>query len=141
MESITFKININAPKNIVWIALWHPTNYPIWTSVFGEGNTAVSSWLEGSSITFLSADGGGLYSIIEKLQVPHQVIFKHLGEIKNGEKINTNWQEAREQYYLTDNNNTTVLEVVMDTKPEYNQYFNLVFPKALKIVKQIAERI
>jgi len=66
-------------------------------------------------------------------------IFKHLGEIKNGEEIINEWAGAKEKYFLSDLNNTTALKVEMDIKAEYIDYFNEVFPKALQIVKEISE--
>ena len=139
METIKFTININATKQIVWEALWNNDNYPLWTAAFGEGNKAVSDWNEGSKIYFIAKGGGGLCSIIEKKIIYEQIIFKHIGELKNGQEVTNNWVEAKEQYFLTSINNVTTLTVYMDTKEEYKNYFNAVFPKALAVVKSIAE--
>ena len=139
METIKFKIKINAPKHIVWEALWNEVNYPKWTSVFGEENKAISDWNEGSKIQFIAKDGGGLFSIIEKKVINEEIIFKHLGEIKSGEEIINEWAGAKEKYILNEIDNSTVLKVEMDIKAEYNDYFNDVFPKALQIIKQISE--
>jgi hypothetical protein len=139
METVKFAINIDAPKHNVWEALWNETNYPKWTSVFGEDNKAISDWNEGSKIQFIAKDGGGLFSLIEKKVTNEQIIFKHFGELKNGQEIINEWAGAREKYFLSELNNTTELKVEMDTKAEYADYFNDVFPKALQIIKQLAE--
>ena len=140
METLKFSIKIEATKQIVWGALWNETNYPKWTSVFGEGNKAISDWNEGSKIQFIAKDGGGLFSIIEKKVINETIIFKHLGELKNGEEISNEWAGAKEKYFLSEQEGITHLNVEMDTKAEYKEYFNDVFPKALEIVKQISEK-
>lgn len=139
METVKFSINITAPKHNVWDALWNETNYPKWTAVFGEENKAISDWKEGSKIQFIAKDGSGLFSLIEKKVMHEQIIFKHLGEQKNGEEIINEWAGAKEKYFLSEFNNTTTLKVEMDIKTEYADYFNDVFPKALQIIKQISE--
>ena len=138
-KKVSFSIQINASKQKVWEALWSEANYGQWTSVFGEGNKAISDWNEGSKIQFVANDGGGLFSIIEKNVINEQIIFKHLGELKNGEEIPNEWSGAREKYFLEEINGTTTLRVEMDTKEECTDYFNDAFPKALQIIKQISE--
>lgn len=139
MIKVEFSIKINATKEKVWQALWNETSYEKWTSVFGEGNKAISEWNEGSKIQFIAKDGGGLFSIIEKKVLNEQIIFKHLGEIKNGEEIHNEWAGAKEKYFLSEINGTTTLNVEMDIKEEFKDYFNEAFPKALQIIKQISE--
>ena len=139
METLKFMIRINASKQLVWEALWNEINYPKWTSAFGEGNKAISDWNEGSKIQFIAKDGGGLFSLIEEKVNNEKMVFKHLGEIKNGEEISNEWAGAKEKYFLTESNNLISLNVEMDTKAEYKEYFNSVFPKALELIKQISE--
>ncbi|CAN5456180.1 SRPBCC domain-containing protein [soil metagenome] len=139
MEIIEFSIKIHASKQNVWASLWDEANYPKWTSVFGEGNRAIGDWNEGSKIHFIAKDGGGLFSVIENKVIYEQIIFKHLGELKNGEEIINEWAGAKEKYFLTEVGNTTELKVEMDIKTAYKDYFIDTFPKALQIVKQISE--
>jgi len=42
METIEFKIEINAPKQKVWEVLWNDATYRKWTNVFCEGTYALS---------------------------------------------------------------------------------------------------
>ena len=139
METLKFSIKINATKKIVWEALWYETNYERWTSVFGEGNKTIRDWNEGSEIQFIAKDGAGLFSLIEKKVNFEQIIFKHLGELKNGEEIINEWAGAKEKYFLSELNSVTHLNIEIDTKADYIAYFNEVFPNALLIIKQISE--
>lgn len=140
MKTIKNVIDINAPKEKVWEALWEDKNYRQWTTVFHEGSHAVSDWEEGSKILFLGPDGNGMYSVIDKKILYKQMTFKHLGEISNGvEQILQSWEGAKESYILSETDGITTLQVDLDTTEEYAQYFEDTFPKALEVVKSIAE--
>ncbi len=141
MTTLNFSIKINATKQKVWDTLWNDTTYRQWTAVFSEGSHAVSDWNEGSKILFLDAKGNGMFSIIEKKIPNQQMTFKHLGELKNGVEENKEWGDALEDYFLSENNGITELDVAlaMDTNEEFQKYFEETFPKALTLVKQISE--
>lgn len=141
MKKLEFTIEINAPKEKVWDALWIDENYRNWTSAFMEGSYAESDWKEGSEIKFLAPDGNGMYAVIEKLVPYEKMYFKHSGEILNGEKQGfTYGNDAIERYDLMENNARTTLSVTMNAPEEYLVYFTNVFPKALEKVKDIAEK-
>lgn len=139
MKTLEFKIQINASPEKVWEALWNDANYRKWAAVFYDGSYAESDWNEGSGIRFLAPNGDGMFSMIEKKILNQLMLFKHLGEIKDGVETNSNWGEAREQYTLVSNAGGTELTVNLDTVEEMTEYFAGVFPKALDVVKQIAE--
>jgi len=144
MEKINFSIKINAPKDKVWKSLWEDANYRKWTSVFSAGSYAVSDWKEGSKIQFLSPEGNGMYSQIEKM-VPNEVMsFKHIGVMKGGaeqplDEETKKWSGSVERYTLKGDGGGTLLTVELDMVEEHKAYFQEVFPKALAIVKEIAE--
>ncbi len=139
MKTLHFSTSINAPKEKVWQVLWEDQTYRQWTAVFHEGSHAVSDWNEGSKILFLGPDGSGMFSKIEKKIPNQQMTFLHLGEIKNGVEVSTDWENARESYFLTEKDGSTALKVQLDSVGEFEQYFSETFPKALQAVKNIAE--
>ncbi len=140
MTTLKFTTKINAPKEKVWETLWNDTTYRKWTAAFMEGSYAESDWKEGSKILFLTPKGDGMFSIIEK-KIPNQeMTFKHLGELKNGIEESKNWEGAKESYHLEEKNGITELDVQLDSVGEFEQYFNDTFPKALNVLKQIAEQ-
>jgi uncharacterized protein YndB with AHSA1/START domain len=139
MKKLQFSIDINAPKEKVWDILWTDESYRAWTSVFHEGSHAKSDWKEGSRIYFVDNDGSGMFSIIDKLVPNEQMTFKHLGEVKNGEEITTEWAGAEESYFLNSNNGSTALSVTVEMSEEFCGYFENTFPKALQLVKQLSE--
>ena len=144
MKNLRFSIDINASPERVWNILWDDDTYRKWTSIFNESSYAVSDWEEGSKIQFLSSDGNGMFSIIDK-KVPGEFMsFKHMGVVRNGEeqhidKETENWVGAKESYKLVSKNGGTELSVEMDMTDDFQKYFEDTFPKALEKVKELAE--
>jgi hypothetical protein len=139
MNTLKFTKEIHAPKEKVWEKLWSDASYRKWTAPFFEGSYAVSDWEQGSKILFLSPKGDGMFGIIETKIPYEQMIFKHLGEIKNGVEDPKDWAGARERYFLEGNDGKTILTVELDSVGEMDDYFKDTFPKALDLVKQISE--
>jgi len=145
MKKVNFSIHIDAPKEKVWNVLWDDVTYRKWVSAFSEGSYAVSDWREGSKILFTSTEGEGMFSMIAK-KIPNEYMsFKHLGEMKGGEEqpeseVSKQWSGAMENYTLREKDGGTELMVKMDVTDEHEQYFRDTFPKALEIVKSLAER-
>ncbi|MES2557269.1 MAG: SRPBCC domain-containing protein [Bacteroidota bacterium] len=138
-EQLIFTIQVNTSPEKVWDVLWTANTYNQWTKVFNEGSHAVSDWNEGSEVLFLGNTGDGMYSRIEKKIVPAEMSILHLGEIKNGVRVTSDWGEAYERYFLAAKNGGTELRVVLDSVPEFSDYFNETFPKALAVVKTLSE--
>lgn len=144
MKTLHFSVTINAPKEKVWSTLWDDATYRKWTSAFGQGSYAVSEWKEGSKIKFMGANGDGIFSTIAK-QVPNEFMaFRHMGTLKAGEEQpeteeSKSWSGAMEEYKLEEKNGVTQLDVSLDTVEEFAGHFTDAFPKALQLVKSIAE--
>lgn len=144
MQTKKYSVLINAPKDRVWKILWNDDTYRQWTSVFSEGSYAESDWEEGSKIRFLTPEGSGMYSVIEKMEVNRFMSFRHDGEIKKGieEPLNDEsrkWSGTTENYTLSENEGVTELVVELGISEEMESYFEEHFPKALAKVKEIAE--
>ena len=140
MTTLNFSVEINAPKEKVWRILWDDQSYRQWTSVFMEGSYAKSDWQEGSKILFLGPKSDGMYSTIHKKIDNSQMVFKHLGEIKNGVETPSDWADALESYFLSEKDGGTELRVELNTTEDFQQYFQDTFPKAITIIKQLAEK-
>ena len=140
MKKLEFSIPINATKEKVWEALWKDENYRKWVAVFMEGSYTKSDWKEGGEIQFLGAEGNGMYAVIEQLVPYEKMYFLHRGEIKDGVKQEASgWDDAIERYDLIEKDGKTLLTATMNAPEEYIGYFANTFPKALEIVKNIAE--
>ena len=144
MKKLQFSIDIKAPKEKIWKILWDDSTYRKWTNVFSEGSYAVSDWKEGSKVLFLSPNGSGMYSMIEKIKPNEFMSFKHLGEVKNGKQESLSeeakkWSGAMENYTLKENGDLIKLIVDIDITEEHEDYFKDAFPKGLDKVKELSE--
>lgn len=144
MEKMHYSIQINAPAQKVWNVLWNDETYRKWTSVFTAGSYAISDWKEGSKVQFLSPEGSGMYSVIDKMQPAAFMSFRHLGEIKESTEQSpkdesSEWYGAKEEYTLTENNGITTLDVHMDMTENDKKYFQNKLPLALQEVKKLSE--
>ncbi len=140
MRKLQFTIEINAPDEKVWDALWLDENYRAWCSVFQDGSYYVSDLAEGSEIQFLNPDRNGMFGIVEKNVRKQKMYFRHLGEVINGEKQEEIYgEEAIEYYDLVERDDITELTATLKTSEDYIPYFAETFPKALEKVKEIAE--
>lgn len=144
MERLHFSVDINAPKEKVWDILWSKGKYETWTAVFSEGSTVETDWIEGSKVLFTDGKGSGMVSKIAANKPNEYMSFTHLGEMHNGVEDTTSekvkqWQGATESYTLTENNGGTKLDVDMDISPDYKDYFQDTWPKAIEVIKSLAE--
>ncbi|MFV0389388.1 MAG: SRPBCC family protein [Pyrinomonadaceae bacterium] len=131
---------IEAPRNIVWRALWDDKFYRRWTAIFKEGSYVKGAWEKGGEIHFLTPEGNGMYSRINALDEPNEIVFEHLGEIKDGVRTEKEeWLGNFEGYELEETAEGTRLTVSIKISPEWLGYFDETFPKALEKLKEIAE--
>lgn len=145
MKQIHFTIEIDAAREKVWEILWSTQSYPQWTRVFNEGSNAESTWKEGAEIRFITAEGSGMHSVIEVMQLHEQMTFRHKGEVHNFEnhpfsEAMGDWTNAIESYTLSETPRGSILRVELSTLEEYLPFFNTVFPQALGIIKMLSEQ-
>ncbi len=148
MQTMKFSADINAPKEKVWHTLWNDATYRKWTSPFMEGSYAKGDWTEGSKMQFLSPDGSGMFSHVDK-NIPNEYMaFTHLGVVNKGieepdSEESKSWNGATENYRLTEKDGKTILDVEMGSETgipkEFEGYFLKAFPKALEKVKELSE--
>lgn len=148
MKTLNFSTTINAPAKKVWDMMLEPESYKIWTSAFAEGSTYKGSWEKGAKIQFIDPKSGdGMYSEIADNRPYEYISIKHLGMLKNGQPDHEseeakNWKDGYENYTLTEENGKTKLdiEMIMEPHPEYEAMFSEMWPKALAILQELAEK-
>lgn len=139
METLSYMIEIKARPEKVWTVLWGEVTYMQWTSAFMKGSFYEGDLEEGSIVKFLDPNNNGMYSRVEK-NIPNQeIIFLHLGEIYDGVEVAEDWGEATESYILEETENGTTLQCEIKTSTEFKSFFEEKFPKALGLVKNLAE--
>lgn len=120
--------------------------YKEWTVPFSPGSNYEGDWEQGSEIKFLDeSKKGGMYSRIAESRKYEFVSIEHLGMINDGVIDTTSeevkkWTPAFENYTFTEVDGGTEVSVEMDVNEEYKTMFEEMWPKALQLLKQIAER-
>ncbi len=140
MVTLKYKIYIDAARDKVWEKLWKDENYRQWTEAFNPESHAVSDWNESDEIRFLDGKNNGMFGLIETKIDNEVMVFKHLGDILDGQDMEREWAGAREQYFLLERDGKTKLKVSVDVLAEYVDYMNEAFPKALEALKSISEK-
>ncbi len=151
MEKIHYSIAINAPREKVWQIMFADETYRQWTKPFNEGSYYIGNWEQGSEIRFVGCDengnpqAGGMYSRIEENRLHEFMSIKHLGIITNGVVDTTSdevkkWAPAFENYTFTDVDGATQLDVDIEINQEYKESFDQMWPKALAVLKELAEK-
>jgi len=150
MQKLKVSIEINAPKEKVWNTMLDDKTYRMWTTPFNEGSYYKGDWSKGSKIIFLGPDPetgkeGGMVSRIAENKLYEFISIEHLGIIKDGVEDTTSedvkkWTPAFENYTFQEKNGTTEVLVEMDINDEYKEMFEGMWPKALQVLKEIAEK-
>jgi uncharacterized protein YndB with AHSA1/START domain len=142
MEKLQFSIEINATKEKVWDTLWQDETLRQWASIIDPGTHMVGNLKEGNEIQFISGNGYGVTSLVEKLTPYEFLLLRHSADTKDSGKREREkqWTGGKESYSLTEKNGTTTLTFTSDVPPELEEYFKVNYPKALERVKVSAER-
>lgn len=150
MQKAHYSIVINAPKEKVWHTMLDDATYRQWTNAFHEGSYYQGSWEQGSKILFLGpdengkADGGMIGRIAENR--PYEFVsIEMLGMIENGVEDTTSeavkkWTPAHENYTFTEKDGATEVVVDIDVADEYQAMFDEMWPRSLKVLKELAEK-
>ncbi len=150
MQKIHFSKQIHAPREKVWDVMLGDKTYRQWAEAFSPGGYYKGDWNEGSKILFLGPDPktgieGGMVSRIKESRKPEFVSIEHLGIVNNGIEDTTSedakkWTPAFENYTFTEKDGGTQLDVDLDIVDEMKEAFEEMWPKALELLKVIAER-
>jgi len=144
-KTLSFKVSIAAPRQLVWDTMLGPESYKTWTAPFAEGSCFEGSWDEGSKILFLGPGGDGMTAEIAQNRPYEFVSIRHLGEIRNGvedtssEKVMA-WAPAYENYSFAETPGGSAVTVSVEIAPEYEQYMLDTYPKALGVLKELCEQ-
>lgn len=146
METLSYEIEINAPKTKIWDILWSPETYSEWTKFFSPDSQMKSDWKIGGKTYFVDSSGNGMVATISTLDEPNEVTFNHLGMIQNGiedteSKEVKEWSGAPERYFLIElDNGMTKLQAEVQVSEEWKSMMDKGFSEGLKIVKELAEK-
>lgn len=141
MKELQFQVEIQAPKDRVWDTLWQDATFRQWAGIIDPGTHLVGDLIEGNEVQFISGNGYGVTSLVEKLIESELLVFKHRADTKESgaQERADEWTGGRESYELSEENHTTKLTATFDVPEEMENYFRDTYPKALEQVKILAE--
>ncbi len=145
MEHLTYNIEIQCPREIVYEIMLDSVHFKEWTSLFADGSRYEGEWKEGARMEFLvqneNGKDDGMVSHIEEIIRYEKVVIKHLAMLKDGNEIPMEKNDSiYEIYNFSSINNITRLSVEIDSKPEWTDYFNDTYPIALQKLREICEK-
>jgi uncharacterized protein YndB with AHSA1/START domain len=146
METIHFTTHINAPREKVWDIMLGKETYNQWTKAFDPGSQYIGSWEEGAAIQFVGEDSQmGMASKIKENRKSEFVSIEHIGIVKDGVIDTTSddakkWSPSFENYTFKEVDGGTELSVSIDVMPEYKEMFEEMWPRALILLKELAEK-
>jgi uncharacterized protein YndB with AHSA1/START domain len=149
MEKLHFDIDINAPATTVFDAVTDKKKFEQWTAEFNPTSTFDGGWGKGEKILFIGVNKEGKREgMVSKIKenIPYkQISIQHLGfvdgenEITEGPAIEK-WANAMEEYFLEEENGTTHFKVAIDITEDFKDYMSDAWPRALKKLKEVAEK-
>jgi uncharacterized protein YndB with AHSA1/START domain len=142
MKKMQFSVEIQATKEKVWNTLWQDKTLRQWADIIDPGTHMVGDLKEGNEIQFISGNGYGVTSMVEKLTPGEFLLLRHTADTKeNGkQQREKQWTGGKESYSLAEEDGITTLTGVFDVPPELEEYFRDSYPKALERIKVLAER-
>jgi len=142
MREMKFAIAINASREKVWNILWQDETFREWAGLIDLGTYLVGELKEGNEVQFISGNGYGVTSFVEKLIENEYLLLKHEADTQDsGENLREKeWTGGSESYVLDEQDGVTTLTAAFDVPPEQEEYFAVHYPKALDQVKVLAER-
>ena len=145
METLSYEIIIDAPKQKIWNTLFGTETYSEWTQFFGPGSQMKTDLKVGGKTYFVNPEGAGMVSTIDSIEEPNQMIFKHLGMVdENGVEDTESmeikqWSGCFEKYILIDYDGKTKLHVEVQTEKDWQEHMENGFTKGLEVVKNLSE--
>ncbi len=141
MKEMRFSVEIKATKERVWDTLWQDETFRQWAGIIDPGTHMVGDLKEGNKVQFISANGYGVTSLVEKLTTNEFLLLRHSADTQDDGKRERaqEWTGGKESYKLVEKDSTTTLTVAFDVPPELEEMFKVSYPKALERVKVLAE--
>jgi uncharacterized protein YndB with AHSA1/START domain len=139
IKKLQFSIAIEAPREKVWNTLWQEKTFREWADIIDPGMYIDGDLKEGNRVKFMSPNGFGVTSLVERF-IPNELVsFRHMMDTKEGEERKNEWTGGKECYSLTENSDLTTLTIELDTPPEQEDNFKVILPKVLECVKMMSE--
>lgn len=141
MKEMQFVVEIHALREKVWNTLWQDETFREWAGIIDPGTYMVGELKQGNEVQYISGNGYGVTSLVEVLQPDEFLLLKHSADTQDeGKRERANeWTGGKESYRLTEKDGAVMLVATVDVPLEMEDYFATNYPKALELVKVLAE--
>lgn len=145
-EYLERSIDIKAPAEHVWKALFKRKNFARWSKAFSENARVESQWKLGGNIRFVDSDNSGILGTIKACEPFEELSIRFEALINNGKEDSTSdkaqrWVGCHENFFLVEGQTETILTVEEDVPQDRLQSLNSKWDKALREIKEIAEEM
>lgn len=146
MKTIKKEIEITAPREKVWAVLLEDTYNQDWYSLFSEGTTAQTDWIEGHKITFTDKTGNGIFGKIARKKPYEKLSFVYDGFVINGSEdiespMAKEYKGSEETYRLSDQNGNTLLSISCDMDDEMFDEMDRKWETALQRISELSHAV
>ena len=146
MKTLTYSIQINKPRELVFNKMIDLSVYPDWAKAWGEGMTFDGRYVAGEHIVFHDNSGQGTKVIVEAITPNESIKMKHVAMVEAGGKEVTEldetmqkWIGSREDYFFkADSEDRTTVEIVMVVDEAFEDMMGA-WPEALQLFKEVCE--
>ena len=147
MERLVYTVSISASPPKIWEVLFSDSTFPIWSALFSEGNQAHGTWAEGTEIMILNRNREGVVYLVEINNPFQEMTLRQVGIFKDEQKHASDpevleFAGGHENYYIQQEENDedeSTLRIEKDANAVQKTFFDSVFPRALEMVKSMAE--
>lgn len=141
MKELRFTITIRASKERVWETMWQDGTFRAWAGLIDPGTHMQGELEEGREVQFLSGNGYGVTSLVEKLVPGAFLRLRHRADTQEhgAREREKEWTGGEESYTLSEHDGITTLTVAFGVPPELEAYFQENYPKALEKLQELAE--
>lgn len=146
METLHFSTTINAPREKVWKTMLDLETFKKWTTPWSPNSTYEGEWKESEHIKFLDPGRGGTKALITEFRPYAFISARHVASIAPDGTEDTESEQAKswigttESYTFTDVDGKTKLDIEIVTRSEWVKMNEDGWPKALEILKELAEQ-
>ncbi len=146
MKTIKKEIEISAPKEKVWAVLLEDTYNKDWYSLFSEGTTAKTDWIEGHKVIFTDKTNNGIVGRIARKKPYEKLQFVYEGFVINGTEdydsdLAKQYKGAEETYRLEGDGDKTILSVSVDMGDYMYDEMNRKWETALQRISELSHAI
>lgn len=142
MKELRFRAVIHAPREKVWNTMWQDKVFREWAGLIDPGTYMVGDLVAGNEVQFISENGYGVTSLVEKLTESEYLLLRHSADTQDvGEREREKqWTGGKEVYLLEENDGVTTLTITFDSPEELEGIMNASYPKAMEKIKELVEQ-